>query len=204
MPLLPNLLSSRSQIQIKEVRDNILVLPKNTYCVLLETSSVNFELKSDEEQDALLENFQNFLNSLPSRLQILVRIRELDIDMYLDELKLSEQNEKEQVFKKQIQNYREFIKSLVSGNKILSRRFYIIIPYSPTDNSDFSLIKEQLQVTQDIVIKGIEKMGMRARPLENLEILQMFYSFYSEVQNKIQPLSAEAIGKITNYGSTNI
>jgi hypothetical protein len=172
--------------------------------VLLETSSVNFELKSDEEQDALLENFQNFLNSLPSRLQILVRIRELDIDMYLDELKLSEQNEKEQVFKKQIQNYREFIKSLVSGNKILSRRFYIIIPYSPTDNSDFSLIKEQLQVTQDIVIKGIEKMGMRARPLENLEILQMFYSFYSEVQNKIQPLSAEAIGKITNYGSTNI
>ena len=73
-------ISSRQQIQIKEVVDNILVLPNNEYRQILETSSVNFELKSEEEQDVIIDSFQNFLNALPCQIQILVRVREVDID----------------------------------------------------------------------------------------------------------------------------
>lgn len=87
--------SSRQQISIKEVRDGILVLPKNKYCAVIETSSINFELKSDDEQDVLIDNFQNFLNSLPCPLQILVRIREVEVDRYLDQLSQNAQKESE-------------------------------------------------------------------------------------------------------------
>ncbi len=119
-------LSSRAQIQIKEVIDNLLVLPYNEYRLILETSSVNFELKSEEEQDVIIDSFQNFLNSLPCEIQILVRVREVDIDRYIEDIGKTKDKETIPAYKKQIEGYCAFVKKLVSGNKILSRRFYIL------------------------------------------------------------------------------
>lgn len=189
-----NKVSSRRQIRIKEVKDGTLVLPDNEYRIIVETSSINFELKSDEEQDVLIDTFQNFLNSLPCELQVLVRVREVDIDRYLEEIGKSKDIEREKVYRDQINNYTGFIKNLVSGNKILSRRFYIVIPYRNTDkNKDFSLIEEQIHFQRDIVVKGLEKLGMKARVLDSLEILDMFYSFYSPQQAKTQELKGHTI-----------
>ena len=186
--------SSRSQIQIKEVRDGILVLPNNEYRVIIETSSINFELKSEAEQDVLIESFQNFLNSLPCPLQMLMRVREVDIDRYLDQISHNKKNEKEKIYKDQIENYSEFIKDLVSGNKILSRKFYVVIPYHHTDkNKDFNLIKEQIHLNRDIVHRGIEKLGMKARQLDSIELLDLFYSFYNPAQAKTQELKGQTI-----------
>jgi len=199
-----NKLSSRQQIKIKEVRDDILMLPNKKYCSYLETSSINFELKSEEEQDVIIESFQNFLNSLPCTLQFVIRIRELDVEQYLERLTTISEKEKEAVYKEQVENYKTFIKTLISGSKILSRRFYIIISYVPTDTSDFSLIKEQLYVNRDIVVKGLEKMGMKARILNSLEILNLFYSFYNHRQAKIQELNNETIKQLISYGQYNI
>ena len=70
-----NKVSSRRQIRIKEVKDGILVLPENEYRLIVETSSINFELKSDEEQDILIDSFQNFLNSLDFSLQFFITLR---------------------------------------------------------------------------------------------------------------------------------
>lgn len=185
--------SSRRQISIKEVRDSILVLSKTQYRTILETSSINFELKSDEEQDVLLDSFQQFLQSLSCPIQILVRVRELDVDHYLETIIHGQAKEKETVYKQQRENYTEFVKKLVSGNKILSRRFYLVIPYEAKDTTDFSLIKEQLLLNQDLVSKGLERMGMKARPLNNLELLELFYSFYNPSKAKIQPLTAQTL-----------
>lgn len=185
--------SSRRQISIKEVRDSILVLSKTQYRTILETSSINFELKSDEEQDVLLDSFQQFLQSLSCPIQILVRVRELDVDHYLETIIHGQAKEKETVYKQQRENYTEFVKKLVSGNKILSRRFYLVIPYEAKDTTDFSLIKEQLLLNQDLVSKGLERMGMKARPLNNLELLDLFYSFYNPSKAKIQPLTAQTL-----------
>jgi len=189
--------SSRIQIQIKEVRDNILILPNQEYRAILETSSINFELKSDEEQDVLIDSFQNFLNSLPCQLQILIRVREVDIDHYLEEISKSKQTETELVYKNQIDNYCDFITNLVSGNKILSRKFYIVVPYRhPDKNKDFKLIKEQLRLLTEIVIRGLEKMGMKAKILNSWEILDLFYSFYNSDQIKTQALTPESLEKL--------
>ncbi len=189
-----NKVSARRQIQIKEVKDDILILPNNEYRIAIESSSINFELKSEEEQDVLIDGFQNFLNSLSSQLQILIRVREVDINRYLEQIGKSKATEKETIYKDQIDNYSEFISDLVSGSKILSRRFYVIIPYHHTDsNKDFKLIKEQIHLSRDIVLRGLEKLGMKANALDSLELLELFYSFYNPDQIKSQELKGDTI-----------
>lgn len=193
---------SRRQIRIKEVKDNILVLPDNQYRMVIETSSINFELKIDEEQDVLIDGFQNFLNALPCQLQILVRVRELDLDRYIEQITKTKDNEKEKIYKEQISNYCDFIKQVVSGNKILSRHFYIVVPYHHTDKTnDFDFIKEQITLKKDIVSKALEKLGMKARTLDSLDLLDLFYSFYNPDQAKTQELKGQTIQRLiqNNY-----
>ena len=189
-----NKASSRKQMGIKEVKDNILVLPGNQYRMVVETSSINFELKSDEEQDGLIDSFQNFLNALPCELQILVRVRELDLDRYLEQIIKTRDLEKEEVYQEQINAYCDFIKRVVAGNKILSRHFYIVVPYHHVDKtSDFNFIKEQMNLRKEIISKGLEKLGMKAITLDGLELLDLFYSFYNPDQVKTQELKGQTI-----------
>ncbi len=189
--------SARTQIGIKEVRDGILILPGDRYRSILSCSSLNFELQSEDEQDVVVEAFQSFLNSLTTPIQILIRVRELDIDRYLEDFQAKRASETESIYKQQLANYSEFIRKLVAGNKILSRRFYLVIPHDNRAKVDFATAKEQLLLEQEILIKGLEKIGMTARQLTGLEILDLFYSFYRPEQAKIQPL-AQAIMEKTS------
>jgi type IV secretory pathway VirB4 component len=181
--------TSRRQIQIKEVKDGVITLPNNQYRAVLETSSINFELKSEAEQDVIIDSFQNFLNSLSFPVQILVRVREIDIDQYIEQILVKKDKEKEEAYKTQIQNYAEFIRNLVSGNKILARHFYFVIAFVPDDRKqDFDLTREQIRNREDIVVKGLEKIGMKVNNLDSLQVLQLFYNFYNPSQSKSQPL----------------
>lgn len=185
--------SARAQIGIKEIRDNILVLSDNSYCSILSVSSLNFELQSEEEQDVLIDNFQSFLNSLTIPLQILIRIRELDIEKYLENIQASRADEIEEIYIEQLKHYSNFIRKLISGNKILSRKFYVVIPYDNKAVNEFYIAREQLLLEQEIIIKGLEKIGMSARQISGLEILDLFYSFYKPDQAKTQPLAQEIV-----------
>ncbi|MFC1711201.1 TraC family protein [Patescibacteria group bacterium] len=158
----------------------------------METSAINFELKSEAEQDALIDNFQNFLNSLPCPIQILIRVREVDIDSYLRDFIKNNNHETNKLYKQQIKNYGLFVKKLVKGSKILSRRFYLVIPYEPeTEKIDFGLVKEQINLNLDIVAKGLDRLGMKTRHLNTLEILELFYSFYNPGSYKTQSIKAK-------------
>lgn len=193
-----NKVSSRRQIEVKEVKDDILVLPNNEYRMVIETSSINFELKSEAEQDVLIDSFQNFLNSLPCQLQIIIRVREVDIESYLDKIAKGKQTEKEKVYKDQTDNYCDFIRNLISGNKILSRKFYVVIPYKHMEqNKDFKLIKEQMYLNKDIVLRSLEKLGMKARTLDSFEVLDLFYAFYNGAQVKTQEFKKETLEILT-------
>ena len=184
--------SSRKQIDIEGVWDGILMLPGKQYRIALQVSSVNFELKSEAEQDALIETYQSFLNSLSYPMQILVRIRELDLDKYLEEFKESVADEKEEIYKTQVQNYSEFVESLVVTNKILARNFYVVIPFIGSD-TNFDIVKEQLSIYSDMVAKGLARLGIHCHKLTSLELLDLFYSFYSPEQSKRQPLSKQTL-----------
>ena len=188
--------SSRNQIAIKGVRDGILVLPGHNYRAVLEVSSLNFELKSEDEQDAIIDTYESFLNSVGTSLQILIRTREIDMDKYLSNLSERLIDEDESIYHQQLKNYHEFIKSLIQSNKILTRRFYIVVPHSVSGKPDYDLVKEQLGLTVDIVTKGMMRLGMHARQLSSLEVLDLFYSFYNPSQSKLQPLNERAMQMI--------
>lgn len=184
--------SSRQQINIRGVRDSVLLLPGTQYRLVLSVSSVNFELKSEAEQDALIETYQSFLNSLGCDIQIMVRIRELDMDKYLSEFSARSKHEKQAIYKEQLKNYTRFVKSLINTNKILSRQFYVVIPSSGRDN-DFDAVKEELYLNADIVTKGLARMGMHSNILTSLEVLDLFYSFYNPGQAKRQPITDQTM-----------
>jgi hypothetical protein len=185
--------SSRRQINIQGVHDGILLLPGNQYRVILEASSLNFELKSEDEQDAIIEAYQSFLNSLPCPIQIVARIREVDMQRYLDEFKDASQEEDEQVYRNQINNYIDFVQGLITTNKILSRRFFLVIPFTDHDNGGLEAAREQLSLDADIVTKGLSRLGIGTRMLGSLEVLDLFYSFYSPDQAKRQPLTTQTM-----------
>ncbi len=184
--------SVRRQVNIKGVQDGILMLPRNQYCAVYEVSSVNFELKSEDEQDALIDTYESFLNSLPCPMQIIVCIRELDMSKYLTDLQTRLADEKEGVYQSQIENYSEFVQGLVADNRILSRRFFVVLPFS-AKAADFETAKEQLTINGDIVSKGFARLGIRTRQLESLEILHLFQSFYNPAQAKQQPITERVV-----------
>ncbi len=189
--------SARRQIALKGVRDGILLLPQNNYRAILSVSALNFELRSEDEQDAIIDTYESFLNSIGWPIQILIRTREIDMDGYLEDLNYRLRSETIPAYKTQLKNYDEFIRSLITDNKILTRHFYIIIPFRSTDNkADFDLIREQLKLRIDIIAKGMARLGMRADQLDSLEVLDLFYSFYSPAQAKIQPLTERALQTI--------
>ena len=185
--------SSRLQIDIKGIEDNVLILPNHEYRLVLHVSSVNFELKSEDEQDTLIETYQSFLNSLAGDLQIIVRVRELDIDEYVQNLENRLSSETEKVYVSQINNYTSFVKTLIKSNRILSRQFYVVVSYKGDKKQDFDIAKEQIGIRADIIAKGLMRLGIQSKSLKGLELVDMFYSFYSPRQSKSQPLSNDGL-----------
>ncbi len=184
--------SAREQMQLNGVRDGVLLLPNNEYRVILEVSSLNFELKSEEEQDAIIETYQSFINSLSTPLQIIIRVREVDMDSYLESMEQRRLEEPEKIYRTQLTSYVSFVRRLIEANKILSRRFYVVVPYREP-KGDFEIAREQLNITSDIVSKGLTRIGMRSHELTSLEALDLFYSFYDPAAAKKMPLSSAAL-----------
>lgn len=116
----------------------------------------------------------------------------MDMDKYLEEFESRIANESVEIYKTQIQNYTEFVQSLISNNKILSRHFYVVLPFDDKD-ADFDMVKEQLNLNMDIVAKGLSRLGMQSRQLSSLEILDLFYTFYNPAQAKRQPISHQTL-----------
>lgn len=184
--------SARSQIRITSVQGSALELPGKQFRSVLEVSSINFELMSETEQDALTDTYQSFLHSLGNDIQIIARVRELDMDKYIEEFNTRLDHSDKRIYKKQARQYLQFIRGLVSDNKVLSRRFYVVIsPSGLVDN--YEQAKEQLHLQADSVTKGLGKLGMQTRVLEGIELLDLFYSFYSPAQAKRQPLREQTI-----------
>ena len=181
--------SSRRQVAIKGVKDDILELPGKKYRAILKVSSINFELKSEAEQDAIIESYQSFLNSLTTSIQILVRIREKDVDGYLDRYSKRLEVEEEQVYRDQIEAYTRFVKGLVRTNKILTRQFYVVVPFQADRSTTFDHVKDQLALDVGIIERGLAKLGVQARRLTDLEILELFHGFYKTDTAKDQPLT---------------
>jgi hypothetical protein len=117
----------------------------------------------------------------------------MDMQKYLDDFQTAMTSEKEEIYREQIKNYTEFVGGLITTNKILSRRFYVILSYVGSAKAEFDTVQEQLTLNADIVSKGLGRLGIQTRQLKDLEVLDLFYSFYNPGLAKRQPLTSQTL-----------
>ena len=183
-------------IDVDTVREGVMLLKSGSLRSILMCSSQNFALKSDDEQQAIIFQFQNFLNSLDFHVQVLVQSRKLNIADYLEKLKLLEDQQQNELLKLQTAEYRQFVASLVEGSAVMSKTFYVTIAYDPLiqskkglfsflkrgtalEKSDFERARNQLFQRVGFVMDGLRRTGIKAVPLNTQEIIELLWSFYN-------------------------
>lgn len=196
-----NLNASATQefVPIKEIRDGIIMSSDSDMRAVLLVSSLNLSLKSDEEQRAVISGFQTFLNSLEFTVQIFLQSRRLDIRPYIAMLEERAKNVNEDLLKVQIREYIEFIRNFTETRNIMSKNFFVIIPYtmpilgagnSPfggkkgvTDKQakieQFEEARSQLEQRVSIVAQGLNRVGLRTAKLGTEEIVELFYKLFN-------------------------
>lgn len=128
---MPQIAPSQQILNIKEIRDGVLILKDNSLKVVLMASSLNFALKSQDEQTAIVLQYQNFLNSLDFSVQFFVQSRKINIEPYLDTLKEAKEKQTNELLQIQISEYVEFIRTFVKASNIVTKNFYVIVPFTP-------------------------------------------------------------------------
>lgn len=204
--------STQQYLDIAEIKDDTVVMKDGTLRAVLLVSSINFALKSEDEQNAVIDSYVRFLNNLSFTLQIVIQSRELDIDDYLEYLKGKEKEQTNKLLKVQTADYIEYIKELTSLGKIMNKRFYVVVPYDPlTDKhkSFFNLAKEamkpatviklkekvfrqyqeMLERRLDSVVGGLESMGVAVARLDTQSLIELYYKTYNPETAKNQSLA---------------
>jgi hypothetical protein len=203
--------STQQYLDIAEIKDNTVVLKDGTLRSVLMVSSINFALKSEDEQNAVIGSYVRFLNNLRFTLQIVIQSRELEIENYLNYLSEKEKEQTNKLLKIQTADYIAYIKELTSLGRIMSKRFFVVVPYDPlTDKRKgfFSLLKEALRPATiiklkekkfgryqemldrrvDSVVGGLESMGVSVARLDTQSLIELYYKTYNPETSKNQPL----------------
>ncbi len=199
-----NAQATQDLVPIEEIRDGVVVLKDGGLRMVLLASSINFALKSYDEQIAILTQYQNFLNSLDFSIQIMVNSRELDIRPYLATLDERLKEQTTELLKIQVREYIEFIKNFVESTDIMTKRFFVVVPYDPAmigaisapswlpfgskkttqiQNSDFETNKNQLEQRVAVVKQGLNSIGVRLAPLGTEELVELYFKLFNPGEN---------------------
>ncbi|MFA6992531.1 MAG: TraC family protein [Candidatus Gracilibacteria bacterium] len=197
--------STQTYLRFAEIRDNVLVLKDGGMRAILKCSSINFNLKSEEEQNAIIYSYQNFLNSLEFPIQILVRSKRLNIDEYIEQIEGLAEKQQNMLLKQQTQEYALYIKKLVEFADIMEKEFYVIVPYDPgrvqgsfgiqaffqrlapkdsymeikRRHAEFNQVKKALNQRVNIVKSGLDNTGIHTTQLNTMEIIELLYNGYN-------------------------
>ena len=196
--------ATQSYMTISEIRDDSVIMKDGTLRAVLLVSSINFALKSEDEQNAIIAGYVSFLNSLDGPLQVAIQSRQLNLDNYLLAIKKAEQAQTNDLLKLQTAEYRKYISELVELGDIMTKRFYIIVYYNPLSNrkrgfwqrtSDVISPTKQISLSQkefarrhkdlfiqvDKIVSGLSGMGLRASILNTQSLIELYYNTYNPV-----------------------
>lgn len=194
--------STLQYVDVQSIKDDVVVLNNGSMRAVLLVSSLNFDLKSSDEQEAIVGAFQNFLNSLDFPLQIVVSSRKFNITPYLQMLEKSEKNQRNELLRLQTAEYHSFIKNLTEVTNIMTKLFYVVIPFAPIENTRggfldrvsstfnprqsvmehrelFETYKNQLFQRLDHVAAGLSATGVRVTALSTDELIELLYNAYN-------------------------
>jgi type IV secretory pathway VirB4 component len=213
--------SAQSFVPIKEIRSGIVILKDSSMRAVLLCSSINFDLKSEDEQTAVIMQFQNLLNSVDFPLQLFVQSRELDIRPYIALLENQLKEQTTELIRVQTRGYIEFVQKLSEDINIMSKNFFVVIPYNPAIISSakggvkgalggvlgsitkkkvdpeqkviaFEEHRSQLEQRIGVVTQNLARTGIRAVQLQTEELVELYYKLFNPGDSE-KPLALSAI-----------
>ncbi|MDP3991743.1 MAG: ATP-binding protein [Candidatus Colwellbacteria bacterium] len=206
-------------VAVKDVKNGVVVLKSGSLRKVVFVEGINFDLKSEEEQQLIINTYQSFLNSLDFSVQINLHSRKLNAEEYLGNLEKQRDAETNDLLKTQLGEYIEFVKSFVGENAIMAKSFFVVIPYDPVSVPGVGQAKpiigkifggkkpeeaepttniageinpthlEQLELRANQVIDNLRRIGLRAVALNDDELLELYFNSYN-------PVSVEKRGEV--------
>jgi len=209
--------STQDFLEIDQIREGVIILRNKALRGILMISSLNFALKSIEEQETIIYQFQNFLNSLDFSVQIIIQSRKMNITGYLDQIETLRDKQTDELMKTQTASYYDFVKGLIEGGSIMSKTFFLVVPYTISEDQgvrgsesvlrmpkipslteeQFQRCKSQLWQRMEFLSLGLKRMELQAIPLSTAELIEFFWSlhhpreaeigYYPEIPPELMP-----------------
>ncbi|MFH1430327.1 MAG: hypothetical protein ABIG71_02245 [Candidatus Uhrbacteria bacterium] len=203
--------STKRHLDLREIREGSVVMKDGTLRAIIAVSSINFALKSDDEQQAIVGQYVQFLNALDYPLQIVIHSRKLDIAPYIAKLGEREAAETNELLKVQMADYRSFVTELVSLGDIMTKSFYVVVPYSAYADERkkfFSRLQEALSPARLVQLKedkfqerrqalmqrvshaqsALQSLGLASVILDTQALIELFYRLYNPISAQNAPL----------------
>ena len=197
-----SLVTTQNHLLISEVKQDTVVMKDGTLRAVLMVSSINFALKNEDEQNAIIQAYVSFLNSLDHPLQVVIQSRKLQIKPYIDRLIQKEREQANDLLRTQTADYRSFVMELVKLGEIMNKQFYVVIPFDPLSNKNksfWSRLKEVVNPTAAITLKGqkfldrkkeldmrvhlvesgLTSIGLTTARLNTQSLIELYYSTYN-------------------------
>jgi type IV secretory pathway VirB4 component len=194
--------STQNYVDVEAIRDGVVVLKNGSLRSVILISSLNFDLKSSQEQDAIIAQYQQFLNSLDFPIQIVISSKRFNIAPYLETIKSQVSVSQTELLRFQIEEYQEFISNLSEIANIMSKTFYIVVPFAPSEDEEggmlaslkglfqprkattlhddlFQAYRSQLMQRVENVMSGIGGTGVHTAPLNTEELIELMYNSYN-------------------------
>lgn len=206
--------STQAYLPISEIKEGVVVMKDHSLRAVIIASSLNFALKSEEEKDAIVVSYQSFLNSLTFPIQIVASSRKLDLSKYISGVRSLATNQENPLIKVQTEEYASFIEKLLEYSNIMEKRFYVVVPYFPAGvevngkindligkkskvaPGSFADNKKKLLSRVDIILQGLNSVGLRSSTLATKDLLELYYTAYNPDTAQNQKLAdIEAIGE---------
>lgn len=221
MSLLPK---TQNHLDIEDIKNDVLILTGGRFRIVAETTAVNFDLLSEDEQNASIYAYSNLVNSLDYAVQILIRTRQVDITTYLRFLRGQLRDQPSATMKEQLSDYIDFVEQLVLKNTVLQKRFYLTIPYSNTASSQRNLFDDIAanlpfakkkakgkNYTDEILVKAraslsgrvedlqwqFRRLGIQIRILTTSELIRLFYEIYNPEAGQNTGIKQDPFGYTT-------
>jgi hypothetical protein len=214
--------TTQEHLPIEDIASNMVILKDGSACYVLETSSVNFDLLSEREKEAMIYSYASILNSLTFPIQIFIRSTIKDVSSYLTYLRSWENKTQSRLIKKQIAHYRQFIADVVEKNNVLAKSFYLVVPFSAYElglqsakrgfplfsffkksgSSSLPLPKEKLierakvslEPKKEHLIRIFASLGLEMKQLNTKELINLFYQIYNEESISIKQIPLDMLG----------
>ncbi len=201
--------SSQNTLQIAEIRDGIVILNDGSFRAVVMVKSINFDLMSPQEQEAVEFSYQGFLNSLYFPIQIFVRTQKVDLEPYIEKLDKIRTEHDNMLLSLLMEDYIEYIDNLSQQTNIMDKKFYVVIPFFPFDDikkaltesknlikgivglfnqkeehivineADLEKAKTELRNRVQAVLSGLMDCGIQGLPLDTQELIELYYDTYN-------------------------